>query len=195
MVLFNADGSRAEMSGNGARCAAAAVSRSHGASGPSVQLETDAGVRTVSLHLDGHVGQGEVQMGEVTFGDALDGTLAVAYVGNPHVVVRDDPTWSVRDREDLAKGWSEVVGGANVEFATVISPQRVEITVIERGVGWTLACGTGSVATAAVLHRHGDVEERVVVGNPGGDLVVTLGAVATLAGPMIFAADVEWPAS
>jgi diaminopimelate epimerase len=109
------------------------------------------------------------------------------------VVVRDDPAWSDLDREALALTLSAMVGGANVEFATVESSARVSISVIERGAGWTRACGTGSVATAAVLGQLGEVDGTVVIANPGGDLAVTItGNDATLAGPVRFVADVVW---
>jgi diaminopimelate epimerase len=191
MVLYNADGSRAEMSGNGIRCLAAAVRRATGEPGETLTVMTDAGERTVSLRLDGLDGYGEVDMGQVSLGEPPAGALGVATVGNPHVVVLDDERWSVNERERLAEGWSGPLGGANVEFATVLSPERVRITVRERGVGWTLACGTGSVAVAAVLAQAGLVSSRVHVENPGGVLAVTLeGDRARLGGPVRFVADV-----
>ena len=135
-------------------------------------------------------------MGRVSFGDTIPGTIGVAGVGNPHVVVDDDAAWTRGDRELIAQRLSEQVGGANVEFVTVLDPGHVSLTVYERGVGWTLACGTGSVASAAVLHRAGRVETQVCVSNPGGDLVVNLqGDQATLAGPVRFVADITWALS
>ncbi|MFI5036507.1 MAG: hypothetical protein ACHQFZ_09925 [Acidimicrobiales bacterium] len=69
------------------------------------------------------------------------------------------------------------------------------MSVVERGVGWTLACGTGSVAAAAVLHDAGRVGADVTVVNPGGELRVELvDGEATLSGPVHFVADVEWSA-
>jgi diaminopimelate epimerase len=65
--------------------------------------------------------------------------------------------------------------------------------VIERGVGWTEACGTGSVAVAALARRDGLTGDEVTVVNPGGELQVSFdGDEATLRGPMQFVADVEW---
>jgi len=88
------------------------------------------------------------------------------------------------------------VGGANVEFVSVVDPEHVRLRVIERGVGWTMACGTGSCAAAAVLAHAGEIERDVIVTNPGGDLRVRLeGAQATLSGPMVFVANVEWLAT
>lgn len=193
MVLYNADGTAAEMSGNGIRCLAAAVRRATHATWESLEVHTDAGVRTVTLKMDDGSGYGSVSMGDVTFGETLDATLGVADVGNPHVVVRDEPSWTARECEEMAAGWSDRVGGANVEFVTVLDEGHVRIRVVERGVGWTLACGTGSVATAAVCHREGLTGPVVKVDNPGGALQVTLeNTKATLAGPMQFIANVEW---
>jgi diaminopimelate epimerase len=193
MTLFNADGSEAEMSGNGVRCLAAAVRHATNAQWDTLEVRTPAGPRTVHLEMGEYFGRGSVEMGEVTFGDTLEGTLGVAYVGNPHVVVRDDVQWSDSEREQLASSWSRELGGANVEFVSVRDRDHVSLRVIERGVGWTLACGTGSCAVAAVLHREGLTSDDVVVENPGGALNVRLeGARVTLGGPVQFIANVEW---
>lgn len=193
MVLYNADGSVAEMSGNGVRCLAAAVRRATHADWETLLVHTDAGVRAVTLDMDIDSGYGSVAMGDVTFEATLDGTLGVARVGNPHVVVLDRSEWSTAQREQLAAEFARQVGGANVEFVTPVDRGRVSIRVIERGVGWTLACGTGSVATAAVCHREGLTDDVVTVDNPGGALTVQLDDDhAILAGPVQFVANVEW---
>ena len=196
MELYNADGSRAEMSGNGVRCLAAAVRRSTRGTWDALDVVTDAGVRRVTLSGDRDRATGSVDMGAVTVGPGPAGSLGVASVGNPHVVVLDDPTWTVEDRTKFAQAWSKDVGGANVEFITRSSEDRIELRVFERGVGWTLACGTGSCAVAAVARQHGLCGDLVTVGNPGGDLTVRLDGVrATLSGPAQFVANVEWLAT
>jgi diaminopimelate epimerase len=193
MTLFNADGSIAEMSGNGIRCLVAAVHRRTKATWSSVVVATGAGRRTVSLTLEGNEGFGSVDMGSVRLEQPLEGTLGVANVGNPHVVLMDEPTWSDAERTARAVALSDSVGGANIEFVTLLSESHVAIKVHERGVGWTQACGTGSVAKTAVLHHLGLTGPKVVVSNPGGDLTVELtGHEATLAGPVAFERDVEW---
>jgi diaminopimelate epimerase len=132
-------------------------------------------------------------MGEVTFSESIEGAYGVANVGNPHVVVLDDVSWSKADCEDLAEKLAAQVGGANVEFLTVLGEDHLRIRVIERGVGWTQACGTGSCAVAAVAHRGGLSSDDVTVESPGGALRVALdGSLATLSGPVQFVADVEW---
>ena len=190
MQLYNADGSIAEMSGNGIRCLAAAVRRVTKGTWGELAVHTLAGVRTVRLEMtsDDH-GYGEVDMGEVRIGERVEGTLGTASVGNPHAVVLDDDAWSDATREELAAG----LGGANVEFVRVLARDHVSLRVIERGVGWTNACGTGSCAVAAVLHGLDLCDDRVVVDNPGGSLRATLeNGSATLAGPVQFVANVEW---
>lgn len=197
MTLFNADGSTAEMSGNGIRCLAAALHRTSEATWESLEVDTDAGARTVRLWMepgsDDTRGEGEVSMGPVRVVEPFEGTLGVANVGNPHVVLLDDPSWSDAQREDRAAKLAAQVGGANVEFVRVLGRDHVALRVIERGVGWTQACGTGSCASAAVLRDAGLVDDVVRVDNPGGTLRVDLsGPEAILAGPVQFVANVEW---
>ncbi|MHB8380565.1 MAG: diaminopimelate epimerase [Acidimicrobiales bacterium] len=193
MVLYNADGSVAEMSGNGIRCLAAAVRRATNATWDTLDVETVAGVRSVQLTMNGDAGNGIVAMGNVLFDEPLEGALGVAKVGNPHVVVLDDVSWSDGAREDLAAKLAAQVGGANVEFLTVLGADHLRIRVIERGVGWTQACGTGSCAVAAVARGAGLSGDVVTIDNPGGALRVTLrGNEATLSGPVQFVANVEW---
>ena len=193
MVLYNADGSVAEMSGNGIRCLAAAVRRTTKGTWDSLDVVTMGGTRTVHLDMDDTSGYGSVAMGDVTFGSSFDGALGVANVGNPHVVVLDDASWSDAVREEVAAKLAAQVGGANVEFLTVLGADHLSIRVIERGVGWTLACGTGSCAVAALARRAGLCGDVVTVENPGGALRVALdGNSATLSGPVQFVANVEW---
>ena len=193
MDLYNADGSVAEMSGNGIRCLVAAVRHVTRATWNSLEVRTGAGLRTVTLDMDGDAGYGGVAMGEVTFGHDLEGALGVANVGNPHVVVVDDVGWPNAQREAIASRMSSLEDGANVEFVTVIDKGHLQMSVIERGVGWTLACGTGSCAAVAVFHREGLCDRDVVVDNPGGPLRVQLdGDQAILSGPVQFIAHVEW---
>lgn len=196
MILFNGDGSLAEMSGNGARCLAGAVVRARHSRATDVVVHTVAGERIVHLELRDGRGWGSVAMGLVTLYDPLPGTLGVAGVGNPHCVVADDDGWSDRERETLAADLARTLGGANVEFIRFESPDRITMRVIERGAGWTLACGTGSCAVAAVSRHLGRSGDRVTVANPGGDLVVSLrGDEAILEGPVEFIADVDWSES
>jgi diaminopimelate epimerase len=192
MMLFNADGSRAEMSGNGIRCLVAAVRRATGLEEDEVRVMTDAGERVVRLHLDGDDGFGSVEMGEVSVLPTPEGALGAVRVGNPHVVVAAPDHLDLESLARRAEEFSSLVGGANVEFIRE-REGGLDLVVHERGVGWTLACGTGSVASAYVAHHLGWVGSEVVVRNPGGSLEVSLeGERARLAGPVSFVANVEW---
>ena len=111
--------------------------------------------------MHGDDGYGSVAMGEVTFTATLPGSLGVANVGNPHVVVRDDASWDEAPREAHRRGARRKRRRRQRRIRHGARPgPGCAIRVIERGVGWTLACGTGSVATAAVLHREGLVGFR-----------------------------------
>lgn len=183
-VLFNADGSRAESSGNGLRCAAQAVARAKGVTDLDVTFETDAGPRRVELHGD----TARVEMGRVTI-KRLDERDADVDTGNPHLVLHvDDP--ATIDLVALGTAHADV----NVEVVAVAERDALAFRVHERGAGITMACGTGSVAAAAAAHAWGLVGTTVVVHNPGGDVTVELlDDQAVLTGPTVFIADVEVP--
>ena len=200
MVLFNADGSRAEMSGNGVRCLAQAVVRRDG-HGAELQIGTDAGVRCVQVEItdDSSVIEAHVDMGPIGRGPELDGIdypdglrFATADVGNPHLVILVDDASTV----DVAQHGAEltkVAGGINVEF---ISPSAdgsgIDLRVWERGVGVTQACGTGACAAAQTAHHWGLAGPVVSVSMPGGEVVVELGDTAVLIGPAAYIATVEY---
>jgi diaminopimelate epimerase len=173
----------------------AAVRRATKAQWSEISVSTAAGLRVVEIAMDSDVaGSGTALMGMVTLVPGPEGSLGAADVGNPHVVVRDDSSWSTSDREERARHFQALMpDGANVEFVSVVHPARVSMKVYERGVGWTQACGTGSVAVAAVLHERGETGPRIIVENPGGELTVSLdGNQATLGGPVAFDGEWEW---
>lgn len=195
MTLLNADGSTAEMSGNGIRCLVAAVRRTTAGTWNELTVATAAGPRTVQIDMaSATTGHGTTLMGAVSLSAGPTGSLGAADVGNPHVVVRDSDTWSTDEREEVARHFQSLMPeSANIEFVTVRHPARVSMKVFERGVGWTQACGTGSVAAAAVLHDRGEIGPRAVIENPGGELTVALdGSLATLGGPVAFEGEWEW---
>jgi diaminopimelate epimerase len=184
-TLFNADGSRAESSGNGLRCAAQAVARARGVSTLDITFDTDAGPRRVQL--DGDVAT--VEMGAVSI--VREGDLGTeVVVGNPHLVLRVADVEAV---DLLALGAEHP--SVNVEVvAPGPEPDSLAFRVHERGAGITMACGTGSVAAAAAAHAWGMVGPTVVVHNPGGDVTVELkDDQALLTGETVWIADVEYP--
>ncbi len=95
-------------------------------------------------------------------------------VGNPHAVafVSDCYSTPVNAVGPIVEGDPHFPERTNVEFATVVSPNRIALRVWERGVGETLACGTGAAATAAVAHQKGLTDAKVTVELPGGALIV-----------------------
>jgi len=204
MELRNADGSRAEMSGNGIRCFAQALwDAGLSRLSDEVVVDTDAGVRTVRL-IDapqpGYI-RAAVDMGAVSVvRDApqyMVGSIeAAAFVdaGNPHLVLLDPEL----QRADVS-GRGRVIdagfkGGLNVEWIWPgPGPGELTLRVWERGVGETEACGTGSCAAAAAAMAWARVGRRVVVHNPGGDVTVELGETAVLIGPAARVASVEYP--
>lgn len=188
MELYNADGSRAEMSGNGIRCLAMAMVEA-GLSGGRLVVHTDAGAKEVTVDADGWVA---VDMGMARI-DAKEGRVAFVDMGNPHTVVE------LEEDEDLdtldVVGRAAVYGGRNVEFV-VIGPgsDHLHLRVWERGVGETLACGTGACAAAAAAFVWGRVGSNVTVTQPGGNATVDLRSdTIVLSGPAEHIATVEVP--
>jgi diaminopimelate epimerase len=192
MELRNADGGRAEISGNGLRCLARAVVDAGLVAGPELMVATDAGHRRAVVGGDGTV---SVDMGPLRVADAPGTDVAaenawhgVVDAGNPHTVFGVDDL-AVLDKLDLATeggAWDRrLPGGTNVEYVVVgPEPDGLTMRVWERGVGETLSCGSGACAAAAVAHRLGLVGERVTVHQPGGDLEVDLsGDSVVLTGP------------
>jgi diaminopimelate epimerase len=177
LTIWNADGSRAEMSGNGTRIAARWLAARTGQS--VVRLRV--GPReVVARMLDGD--EVEQDLGEVLVAspETVDGIeLVVVDVGNPHAVVVGDPA-EISRLGPLLETHSRFPKGTNVQVARVDGPGEVTARVWERGVGETSASGTSAVAVAAATHGEGDV----VVHFPGGDLLVHLErGRASLRGP------------
>lgn len=196
LVIYNQDGSRPEMCGNGVRCVAAYFAdREELATGATLALDTDAGPRPIELGAITHDGAwlSTVSMGTLIAeaqpfatveheGHALGVHFADA--GNPHAVLfvpdvfEAEPERTAR-REQIAAHVrahrDRYPQGTNVEFVGVDSTGVLRTRVHERGVGWTLACGTGACAVAAVhAAQRGASEARSTVELDGGRLLITL---------------------
>jgi diaminopimelate epimerase len=205
MTLFNADGTRAEMSGNGIRCLVQAWARRIGMRDGTVHVLTDAGLRTVSVAAtdDPATILASVDMGAVTIigapanWDALgcDPMRPVAHLslGNPHSVVAVDDVHSI-DLADLGAEVPEV----NLEVvAPGPKPDSITMRVHERGAGITEACGTGACAAAYAASQWGlvgpDVRE-ITVHMDGGDAIVSIddprAGEVTLVGPATYIATI-----
>jgi diaminopimelate epimerase len=204
MVLFNADGSRAEMSGNGIRCFAQALAMRRGDLDPQL-IRTDAGARLVTLSPteDPRTIEASVDMGEVTVIDephswsriGADPMRPVHHLslGNPHAVVGVEDVAVV----DLA-AIGAIVPHVNVE---VVEPgpelHAITMRVHERGAGITEACGTGACASAWAAASWGLVPStstEILVHMAGGDAKVRLHQPSTgrvtLVGPAEYIATI-----
>ncbi len=197
MIMYNADGSRAQMCGNGIRCVGKYLHDRGLTDKTSVSVETDAGILELLLHLDaaGQVETVTVDMGEpiltpaeipvaVTGESAVDLPIEAAgriwratcvSMGNPHAVVFvDDP-----DALDLPaigpqfEHHSLFPERTNTEFVQVVSPTQLRMRVWERGAGETLACGTGACATLVAAVLTGRSNQTATVKLRGGDLAIS----------------------
>lgn len=200
MVLFNSDGSEAEISGNGIRCLGQAVLRDRGSREGVVTVDGASGRRVLvaSATDDPAVDVLRVEMGDVTEGPGLPpAALAVdalhrgtGAVGNPHVVVH---VADLADHDVAAVGAAverEVPGGVNVHLLVVEGPDTIRLVHWERGAGVTEACGSGATVAADLAHRWGLVGERVDVRMPGGTATVEVASPMALIGEAVHVADI-----
>jgi diaminopimelate epimerase len=186
IVIWNPDGSTAELSGNGTRIAARWLARRSGEEVVRIRV----GPREVAARLRGH--EVELDVGEVEVGEPE--TLAVAgeeieltpvSVGNPHAVIRRKPEREeVRRLGPLVENHERFPERTNVQLVRVDGPHELTVGVWERGAGETLSSGTSSVAAAAAAVARGWCESPVTVHLAGGDLRVELAdGRAVLTGP------------
>ena len=186
MVVINADGSIPEMCGNGLRCVALHVARRNEIATGELLFDTDAGPKACTIDDRAGAGLITIDMGIVRFLSDVavdvggeDWTFATGDAGNPHAIVFDAFT-----EPDIARVGPVVATharfphGTNVEFARLRGPAAIDLVVWERGVGLTLACGTGACATVAVAVAKSLVQRgvEVTVTLPGGPLHITLDA-------------------
>lgn len=207
MRLHNADGSRAEMSGNGIRCFTQAVARARGVEVLDLHVETDGGHRTVALRPDpagdpatawvtvdmGPVGPGPSEASDEPRPATAVQKLRTAEVGNPHLVLLVDDPFLVDLSVDGPQWEQRYAGGVNVHVIAPVSgvPDTLDLRVWERGAGLTEACGTGACAAAQAAFDWGLVGTQVEVRMPGGAVQVRLGETASLVGPTEWIADVS----
>ena len=211
--IWNADGSPSGQCGNGVRCVTAWLARAGALRARRVRLQSPSGAVEVEQLDDGRV---RVDMGEPRFAPRAIGldagdereryTIEVAgraleigavSIGNPHAVIEVD---------DIAAAAVGMLGpqvehaaafahGCNVGFVEVRDRGAIALRVWERGVGETLACGSGSCAAVAVLHRRGRVDAEVRVSLPGGTLDILWdgpGHPLWMTGPAAFVFEGNW---
>ena len=202
--IFNADGGEVEQCGNGARCFARYVYE-HGLSRKTeIAVETNTGVIYPHLQANGEV---SVNMGVPQFNPAMvpftaaheqlvytlqvNGAsleMSVVSMGNPHAVVRVDDidTAPVATLGPQIERHAHFPKRVNAGFMQVVDATHLRVRVYERGVGETLACGTGACAAMVSARRRALVAERVTVSLRGGDLAIAwagMGAPVWMTGP------------
>ncbi len=196
-VIYNSDGSRADMCGNGMRCFAKYLYEKKIIDNRQIRVQTDAGtvVPEVVANASGRVTSVKVDMGPpvlpcrdvpfisdkdtaidepVDMADGTTVTLTAVGMGNPHAVVFVDDLSEV----DVA-GQGRAIeihprfpAKTNVEFIQVMDDQTLKMKVWERGAGMTLACGTGACAALTAAHVTGRTGNRATVMLDGGDLSI-----------------------
>ena len=188
--IFNADGSEVEQCGNGARCFARFVRMKGLTNKYKIQVSTRSGKMQLQLEKDGQVtvnlGQPRFDPQKVPFqAQKREGTYilragehtvlcGVVSLGNPHCVVTVDDieTAPVQELGELIASHERFPESVNVGFMQVVSPEHVKLRVYERGVGETLACGTGACAAAIVGQVQKKLAKQVQVDLPGGSLQI-----------------------
>ena len=195
MHIYNADGSEAEMCGNGIRCVAKYVYDHNLTDKTEITVETGAGILTLILFTeDGKVQQVRVDMGEpilepsqipvLAKGDkVIDEPIEVGgktwnmtcvSMGNPHAVVFVDDTanFPLETYGPLFENHERFPKRTNTEFVQIISRTEANMRVWERGSAETWACGTGTCACVMACILNGKTEDKVLVHLRGGDLTI-----------------------
>jgi diaminopimelate epimerase len=204
MRIFNADGSEAEMCGNGIRCFAKFCFENDIASKREFSVETLAGIKHVQLTLSGgEVSTVKVNMGAPNWqrsslpmvggGTCINQDLDVKgeifkvtclSMGNPHCVtfVEDVAKYPVEKIGPIIEHHQAFPRRVNACFGQVLSRNEMKVRVWERGCGETLACGTGICATVVAANKLGKVDGKVIVHALGGDLQVEVADTILLCG-------------
>ncbi len=195
MRIYNADGSEAEMCGNGIRCVAKYVYDHKLTDKTEISVESGAGIKYLTLFVEnGKVQQVRVDMGEpilepsqipvVAEGDkVIDAPIEVGgktwnmtcvSMGNPHAVVFVDDTehFELEKYGPLFENHERFPKRTNTEFVQIISRTEANMRVWERGSAETWACGTGTCACVMACILNGKTEDKVLVHLRGGDLTI-----------------------
>ena len=220
MEMYNADGSRAEMCGNGIRCVAKYVYDYGLTDKTRISVETLAGIKYLDLTVEnGKVSLVRVDMGrpildpenipvqaegsrvvdEPLTVDGKEYRMTCVSMGNPHAVIFVDQDVRELPLEQIGPSFESherFPKRINTEFARVLDRRTVEMRVWERGSGETLACGTGTCATAVACVLNGLTEDEITVHLLGGDLYIKWDRekdTVYMTGPAETVFDGEWP--
>ena len=188
--IFNADGSEVRQCGNGVRCVAWMLAHESGEHG-TLQLDSPAGVVEARMEADGRIavsmGPPEFEPSRIPFVantradryllevDGADYDVSVLSMGNPHCVfqVADTHRADVERLGPLVENHERFPERTNVGFMAIRGRKAIDLRVYERGVGETLACGTGACAAVVAGQRLGYLDDTVTVSLPGGQLMVS----------------------
>ena len=220
MEMYNADGSRAEMCGNGIRCVAKYVYDYGLTDKTYISVETLAGIKYLDLTVeDGKVRLVKVDMGqpilepekipvaskgsrvvdEPLLVDGKEYRMTCVSMGNPHAVIFVDEDVKNLPLEKMGPSFENHTcfpKRVNTEFVRVIDRHTAEMRVWERGSGETLACGTGTCAVAVACVLNGLTEDAITVHLLGGDLYIEWDReknTVYMTGPAEAVFDGEWP--
>lgn len=195
MEMYNADGSRGEMCGNGIRCVGKYMYDYGLTDKEAISVETLAGIKYLQFFIENEkvakvkvdmgspiltpaeipvVAEGERAVDEPIVVDGTEYRMTCISMGNPHAIVYVDDVKNLQI-EKIGPSFEKherFPNRVNTEFVKVLDRNTVEMRVWERGSGETLACGTGACATAVACILNGLTEEKVIVKLLGGDLEI-----------------------
>lgn len=195
MEMYNADGSRSEMCGNGIRCVAKYVYDYGLTDKTQISVETLGGIKYLDLTIDNGkavrikvdmgkpilepakipvVSEGDIVLDEPILVDGTEYRMTAVSMGNPHTVVYMDDIEHLEIEKTGPKfeNHERFPNRVNAEFVKVLDRHTVQMRVWERGSGETLACGTGACAVAVACILNGLTEDKVTVKLLGGDLLI-----------------------
>lgn len=195
MEMYNADGSRSEMCGNGIRCVAKYVYDYGLTDKTQISVETLGGIKYLDLTIENGkavrikvdmgkpilepakipvVSEGDIVLDEPILVDGTEYRMTAVSMGNPHTVVYMDDIEHLEIEKTGPKfeNHERFPNRVNAEFVKVLDRHTVQMRVWERGSGETLACGTGACAVAVACILNGLTEDKITVKLLGGDLLI-----------------------
>jgi diaminopimelate epimerase len=219
MIMYNPDGSEAEMCGNGIRCFARYVYERSATPRSTLRVQTGAGILSLKVHTTSgefsgvtvDMGRPRLEASEIPVRAAASPVIGLPLVvngrelfltcvsmGNPHAVAfveEDVRSYPLAEIGPKVEHDSHFPRRVNFEICRVLSRTELEVRVWERGAGLTLACGTGAAAASVAARLNGFVDDRVLLHLPGGTLELewdgTGGVHMTGPAHMVFRG--EWP--
>jgi diaminopimelate epimerase len=214
--IFNADGQEVSQCGNGARCFARFVRDQGLTTSGEIRVETASGIITLFMESDSivrvNMGVPSLEPADIPFlplsqssssyqlsMGGQEVTFSVVSMGNPHaVIIVPDVAVAAVDQAPVLQKSAHFPEGVNVGFMAIHSPAEISLRVIERGVGETLACGTGACAAVVAGRVSGQLADEVQVRLAGGLLTIAWQGVGTpvwMSGPTesVFEGQINLP--